>query len=79
MKVFSAYNSDASVRAMSSSGGVFSALAERVISDGGVVYGPLLTITGASLINESQTRGIYTFCEAVNMFILPWDRLSAMP
>lgn len=39
MKVFAAYNSDGQVRRESSAGGVFSVLAQRIISEGGVVYG----------------------------------------
>ena len=37
--MFASYNSDSRVRAESSSGGVFTILAESVIADGGVVYG----------------------------------------
>ncbi|MBD5402068.1 hypothetical protein HDR58_04635 [bacterium] len=39
MKVIAAHNPDADVRRASSSGGVFSLIAEKVISEGGVVYG----------------------------------------
>lgn len=39
MKVFAAHNPDAEIRRQSSSGGVFSMLAEKVIDAGGVVYG----------------------------------------
>lgn len=39
MKVFASHNPNSTVRAESSSGGVFSIIAERVINEGGVVYG----------------------------------------
>lgn len=39
LKVFAAYNPDENVRLSSSSGGVFSMLAEYVINEGGVVFG----------------------------------------
>ncbi len=38
-KVYSAVNNDENIRKSSSSGGVFSALAENIIADGGVVFG----------------------------------------
>lgn len=39
MKIFAAHNPDAAIRRESSSGGIFSMLAERILSEGGVVYG----------------------------------------
>lgn len=39
MKVFACYNTDEEIRMKSSSGGIFSMLAEKVLSDNGVVYG----------------------------------------
>lgn len=39
MKAFAIYNKDSEVRAKSSSGGVFSILAERILNRGGIVYG----------------------------------------
>lgn len=39
MKIFAAHNPDSEIRQLSSSGGVFSMLAERLLGEGGVVYG----------------------------------------
>ena len=39
MKIFAAHNPDAAIRRESSSGGIFSMLAERILSGGGTVYG----------------------------------------
>lgn len=39
MKIFAAHNPDSEIRRLSSSGGVFSMLAERLLGEGGVVYG----------------------------------------
>ena len=39
LKVYAAYNSDSDIRSRSSSGGVFSLIAEKVIAEGGVVFG----------------------------------------
>ncbi|SFG64938.1 Coenzyme F420 hydrogenase/dehydrogenase, beta subunit C-terminal domain [Oribacterium sp. WCC10] len=38
-KSFAAYNKDESIRAMSSSGGVFYAMAQKTLSEGGIVFG----------------------------------------
>ena len=47
VKVFGGWNKDSEVRKRSSSGGIFSALAERIISLNGYVYGAALeTIDG---------------------------------
>ena len=39
LQAFAAKNPDDQIRMMSSSGGVFSMLAERILNDGGVVFG----------------------------------------
>lgn len=39
MKVFACYNTNEEVRMKSSSGGIFSILAEKVLSDDGIIYG----------------------------------------
>lgn len=39
MKIFAAHNPDSEIRYQSSAGGVFSMLAEKILSEGGVVYG----------------------------------------
>lgn len=41
MKVFAAWNNDDEIRRQSSSGGAFSALAETIIEDGGIVVGAM--------------------------------------
>lgn len=39
MKIYSAHNPNETIRKLSSSGGVFSTLVEKIIAEGGVVYG----------------------------------------
>lgn len=39
MKIFAAHNPDTEIRRDSSAGGIFSMLAERVLSEVGAVYG----------------------------------------
>ncbi len=42
-RAFAAYNKDEQIRAASSSGGVFTLLAQQVLSDGGVVFGAAMS------------------------------------
>lgn len=46
IKTFAAVNPDSNVRRESSSGGVFSLLAEKIISEGGVVFGARMSADG---------------------------------
>lgn len=46
MKIFAAHNSDDAVRRQSSSGGIFTLLAEKIIEKGGLVYGAVLCSDG---------------------------------
>lgn len=47
MKIFAAHNSDVAVRRHSSSGGIFTLLAEKMIENGGVVYGAAFSPDGS--------------------------------
>ena len=46
--VYACYNSNDEIRLQSSSGGVFSVFAEKIIKDGGVVYGCAFDVTGGA-------------------------------
>ena len=49
-EVWGAYHRQDDIRLESSSGGVFSALAEKVIADGGIVYGAVMEYTQTGLV-----------------------------
>lgn len=60
MKAYACYNTNEETRLSSSSGGVFSLLAEQVLADGGIVYGCAMTqdCYGAELIRVSDERDL---------------------
>ena len=62
IKVLAAVNTDEDVRMRSSSGGVFYSLAERVISEGGVVFGARFDENWQVVIDYSETlEGVKAF------------------
>ena len=60
MKAYACYNTTEEIRLGSSSGGVFSLLAEQVIADGGIVYGCAMRqdCYGAELIRVSEKQDL---------------------
>ena len=60
MKAYACYNTNEEIRLASSSGGVFSLLAEQVLADGGIVYGCAMTrdCYGAQLIRVSDKQDL---------------------
>lgn len=60
MKVYACYNNNLEIRLASSSGGVFSALAAKVLSNNGVVYGVAMTVDcyGAEFIRVVDMQGL---------------------
>lgn len=60
-KVYAAYAKDELLRLSSSSGGVFSLLAEQILSQGGVVYGVALSsdCKSAEFIRVDQLRELF--------------------
>ncbi len=55
-KVYAAINPDEVVRSQSSSGGIFTMLAEKVIADGGVVFGARF---------DSHWEVVHDYCDTV--------------
>lgn len=58
-KVYAVKHKDEATRAASRSGGIFTALSDRVLSDGGVVYGCILTDDFSSILSILFDRYLY--------------------
>lgn len=76
MKIFASHNSNSTVRMNSSSGGVFTVFAEKVLAEDGVVYGAAYDdlwnvvhkrIDNVELLNELQGSK-YVYSDALNVY-----------
>ena len=67
-KVFAAKAQDDRLRMISSSGGIFTLLAEKMIDSGGVVLALVMMVIGMLFIHGQKQRRVWLNIVAVSMF-----------